>query len=180
MVVPWFDLAILGLLLISASIGVMRGLVSEVLALIAWVIAFLVARTGSPSLAHLFSTWLDEPILRQLAAFAGLFLITLLLLAALRWFISHLLRAIGLGPLDRMLGACFGFARGLLILWCGVLLAGLTSLPSTSSWQTARLIPPLETAVIASKPWLPAALAQKIDYRPPATRQAGRRSPNTS
>lgn len=171
MVVPWFDLAILGLLLISALIGLMRGLVSEVLSLVAWIIAFLLARAGSASLAHVFSPWLDEPILRQLAAFASLFLITLLLLAALRWLVSHLLRAIGLAPLDRLLGACFGFTRGLVILWCGVLLAGLTPLPHTKSWQSARLIPPLETAVIASKPWLPAALAQKINYQPNTTRK---------
>ena len=51
-------------------------------------------------------------------------------------------------------------------------LAKPTSLPSRSGgagrmdwWREATLSPPLETAVLAVKPWLPADAAKRIRYR---------------
>jgi membrane protein required for colicin V production len=64
-----------------------------------------------------------------------------------------------------MLGALFGLARGVLLLLALVMLAGLTPLPRQSWWRQALFAPPLETAVVALKPWLPAALAQRLQYR---------------
>ena len=85
--------------------------------------------------------------------------------ALLRLALSKLLRAIGLGPLDRFLGAVFGVARGVLVVLLCVLIGGLTVLPQQAWWRQAWLAPPLETAVLAAKPWLPAAVAKRIRYR---------------
>jgi membrane protein required for colicin V production len=76
-----------------------------------------------------------------------------------------LLSAVGLAPLDRLLGAVFGVARGVLVAWVAVLLSGLTALPQQQWWRQALLAPPFETAVLAAKPWLPADLAKRIRYR---------------
>jgi membrane protein required for colicin V production len=75
------------------------------------------------------------------------------------------LRAIGLGPLDRFLGAVFGIARGVLVVAATVLVGGLTALPQQAWWRDAWLAPPFETAVLAIKPWLPPAVAKRIKYR---------------
>jgi membrane protein required for colicin V production len=64
-----------------------------------------------------------------------------------------------------MLGAIFGIARGLLIVLLAVMLGGLTPLPKEPWWKHAVFAPPLETAVLAARPWLPAGMAQKIRYR---------------
>lgn len=164
-----FDFVVIGVVLLSLVIGAWRGVVSEILALLAWVVAFLAARTwATPAggwLATGLADSLAEPLLQQVAGFVAIFVAVLILFALARWMVSLLLRAVGLAPLDRVLGALFGIARGVLVVWVGVLLAGLTALPQQQWWRQAVLSPPLETAVLAAKPWLPPELAKRIRYR---------------
>jgi len=163
----WFDWLILIVILLSALLGVWRGVVSEVLALLAWVAAFFAARMWGGAATELLSAWLHnlhEPALRQMVGFATVFVATLLLFAIVRFALSRLLRAVGLGLVDRFLGALFGLGRGVLLVLVGVLMGGLTDLPRQQWWHEASLAPPLETAVLAAKPWLPPMLSQKIHY----------------
>ena len=60
----------------------------------------------------------------------------------------------------------FGVARGVLIVVIAVLLAGFTTLPRQEWWQNALLAPPLAIAALSLRPWLPQALAQRLDYGP--------------
>lgn len=145
--------------------GVWRGFVSEVLALIAWIAAILAARAFAHPMAPILASWIKEPVWQYAAAFAAIIVVVLFAVALLRYAVSRLLHAIGLGPLDRFLGAIFGFARGVLVVWLCVLIGGLTTLPQQAWWREARLAPPLETAVLAARPWLPSALAKRINYR---------------
>lgn len=160
-----FDYAVVAIVAASVLLGVWRGLVSEVLALVAWVAALLAGRELAPGMAPVFSDWLKEPALQYAAAFAVIVVAVLVAVALTRLALSRLLRAIGLGPLDRFLGAVFGVARGVLVVLLCVLVGGLTMLPQQAWWRQAWLAPPLETAVLASKPWLPAAVAKRIRYR---------------
>lgn len=160
-----FDYAVVAIVAASVLLGVWRGLVSEVLALAAWVAALLAGRELAPGMAPVFSDWLKEPALQYAAAFAVIVVAVLVAVALTRLALSKLLRAIGLGPLDRFLGAVFGVARGVLVVLLCVLVGGLTMLPQQAWWRQAWLAPPLETAVLASKPWLPAAVAKRIRYR---------------
>ncbi len=160
-----FDYAVLAIVAASILLGAWRGLVSEVLALAAWVAALLAGRALAPEMAPVFGEWLQEPALRYAAAFVAIVVAVLVAAALLRLALSKLLRAIGLGPLDRFLGAVFGVARGVLVVLLCVLIGGLTALPQQAWWRQAWLAPPLETAVLAVKPWLPAAVAKRIRYR---------------
>lgn len=160
-----FDYIVLGVVALSLLIGVWRGVVSEILALVAWIAAFLVARIWAVPAGELIAPGLAEPLGRQLAGFIAVFVVVLVLFALARWLLSLLLKVVGLGPLDRLLGAVFGVARGLLVIWVGVLLAGLTPLPQQAWWRLAIMAPPLETAVLAAKPWLPPELSKRIRYR---------------
>jgi membrane protein required for colicin V production len=164
-----FDYVVFAAVLLSLLVGAWRGVVSELLALAAWVVAFLAARTWAVPAGELMvdglATPLSEPLLQQLIGFVAIFAAVLILFALLRWLVSLLLRAVGLAPLDRVLGSLFGMARGILVVWVVVLLAGLTALPQQQWWRQAVLSPPLETAVLAGRPWLPPELAKRIRYR---------------
>lgn len=160
-----FDYAVLGIVGASALIGVLRGVVSEILALAAWVAGFVAARAWAEPVGNSFSSWLGEPALRQAAGFVAVVAGVLVLFAVGRRVLSLLLKAVGLGPADRALGAAFGVMRGALIVLAMVLAAGMTSLPKAPWWREAALSPPLETAVIAAKPWLPAEVGKRIRYR---------------
>jgi membrane protein required for colicin V production len=79
---------------------------------------------------------------------------------------------VGLGFLDRTLGAIFGLARGLLIAVLFVLFAGLTTLPRTDWWQNSATSPALTAAALTLRPWLPRAWAERLDYGPRERRPA--------
>lgn len=160
-----FDYAVLGVIAVSVVFGLWRGMIGEVLALAAWVVAFLVARVWADSLAVAFAGTIAQPGMRLVAAYVAIFIGVLLVFAIGRRLLSMLVRAVGLGVLDRLLGASFGVLRGLVVVLLVVMLAGLTPLPTAAWWREAVLAPPLETAVIAAKPWLPQELAKRIKYR---------------
>ena len=159
-----FDYVVLGIIGISLLIGVWRGVVSELLALVAWVVAFFAAREYATSLTPQLAKWIADPELALVAAYAGIFIAVLLIFALLRILISLLLSAVGLGLVDRFLGACFGALRGALIVLIAVMLAGMTSVSKQPFWRDAVLAPPWETLVIGLKQWLPADVATRIKF----------------
>jgi membrane protein required for colicin V production len=161
----FFDYAALGVVAVSLLIGGWRGVVSEILALLAWIAAFLAARTWAGLAGDWLAAEMAEPLGRQVVGFIAVFVAVLILFALARWLLSLLLKVVGLRPLDRVLGALFGIARGVLIVWLAVLLGGMTPLPQEKWWRQAVLSPPLETAVLAAKPLLPSELSKRIRYR---------------
>ena len=161
----WFDYVVLGVMAISQILGGWRGFVSELLALVAWVVAFLVARWFGPTLIPMLPASLTEPLLRTLVGYSSVFLVALLLLSLLRWLLREMLKAAGLGVVDRVLGAAFGVVRGLAIVLLGVAAAGMTKMPRQVWWQDAMLAPPLETMVLALEPWMPQDVAKRIRFK---------------
>lgn len=160
-----FDYAVLAGIALSVLLGFWRGVVSEVMALAAWVLAIVLGKIFTPRLAPELAQWMPEPALQYLAAFAAIVIAVLLLASVIRLLASGLLRAIGLGMIDRFLGAMFGLARGVVVVLVLVAVGGLTALPKQAWWRDAVLAAPLETAVVALKPWLPHEWAVKIRYR---------------
>lgn len=160
-----FDYIVLGVLALSAVLGFWRGMVGELLSLAAWVLAFLGAKMFAGEVAILLVGQIGDATVRYATAFALVFIAVLIVTALIRVMLQGLLRAIGLGLLDRLLGVIFGAIRGLIVVLLGVALAGMTSLPHKDWWQEASFSAPLETFVIAGKPWLPAEIAKRIRFR---------------
>lgn len=160
-----FDYAVFGIVGASSLLGLWRGVVAEVLALAAWVVAFLAARAWGGEAATYFQGVVAEPALRYAAGFVAVLLFVLVCFAVARLVVSMILKAAGLAMVDRLLGAGFGILRGVLIVLVCVLLAGMTALPKSQWWRNAWLAPPLETMVIAAKPWLPTEVSKRIHYR---------------
>ncbi len=158
----WFVLVVMAL---SAVLGLWRGMVSEVLSLAAWVVAFILANHFSDDVAPLLYGLVGEGVLAHVGAFVLVYVVTMVLFALLRSLATELLRAVGLGGLDRVLGAVFGLLRGLVILVVLVMLAGMTDFPQKAWWQDARFSRPLETVVILVSPYLPDALVNRIRFR---------------
>ena len=159
-----FDYGVIAILLASLVLGLWRGLIGEVLALLAWVLAALAAWQLGPEVGALI-TAIADPGLRVLAGYAAVFVGVLIVLALVRLAVRGLLKALGLTAVDRVLGVVFGVARGLLIVFILVAIGGMTSLPKEVWWRNASLSQPLETAVLASKPWLPPEAAKRIRFR---------------
>lgn len=158
-----FDYAVVFVVAASLLLGLWRGVVGEIIALTAWIAAFLAAKWWGATVAEGFST-IADPSLRVLAGWLVVFIAVLVAMALLRLALQGMLKALGLTLTDRLLGVIFGVARGLAIVLVLVALGGMTSLPKERWWSDAYFAPPLETAVLASKPWLPAEVAKRIRF----------------
>jgi membrane protein required for colicin V production len=159
-----FDYAVLTIVGGSVLLSIFRGFVREVLALAAWVIAFLVAGLLGHVVAGWLATSISDESVRVLVAFVAVFLATLISMSVVALVVSGLMRKAGLGVEDRVLGSFFGLARGMLIVMLLVLLAGLTALPRQPAWTDAMLSAPLEALAAAAKPWLPQMIASNVSY----------------
>ena len=161
----YFDYAVIAIMAASLLLGLWRGMVGEVIALTAWVLGFIAARWWGDEVARVFLIGIADPALRLVAAWAAIFIVVLVLMALLRLALRGLLKALGLSLSDRLLGVVFGAARGLLIILVLTAAGGMTSLPKEKWWSEAYFAPPLETAVLASRPWLPAEAAKRIHFK---------------
>jgi membrane protein required for colicin V production len=160
----WIDYAILAILGISISLSILHGLVREIMSLVSWVAAFIVAQMFAPDAAALLPAALNNPSLRMFTGFVAIFLAVLIALSLLAIAISSLVNSVGLGLADRALGAIFGFTRGLAIVMIAVLLAGLTTLPRQAAWRNAVLTEPLVNLANWVKVWLPDEMSKHINY----------------
>ena len=159
-----FDYLVLVIIALSIILSVMRGLLREVLAILGWVAAFYVAKTYTNQVLPMMPVNIPTEPLRILAAFLVLFLATLLVASLLAIALSAIFKKIGLGWLNRLLGAGFGMVRGLLIVYVLVFLAGFTSAPKDARWRDAMFSAPLEALVTSMLPWVPVSIAKYVKY----------------
>lgn len=159
-----FDYAVLAVLGFSLVVGLLRGFMRELVMLGGWIAAFLLAMAFSGDLARAMPESLG-PLLGSLLAFLAIFIGVLILAGFVGLLLALLARSAGLGISDRILGAAFGIARGLLVILALVLIAGLTSLPREPFWKNAVLSGPFETAVVMLRPFLPEDLGRRVKYR---------------
>ena len=159
-----FDYLVLAIIGLSIILSVMRGLLIEALSIVGWVVAFFVAKTYSNQLLPMMPADIPTESLRILAAFLVVFFATLLITSLLAIALSTLFKKIGLGWLNRLLGAVFGLTRGVLIVCILVFLAGLTSLPQDERWRNAMFSAPIEALVTSLLPWVPDNITQYVKY----------------
>jgi len=160
-----FDYAVIAILAASVLLGAWRGMVSEVMSLGAWVVAFLVAREWGEAVGiKLLSPYLTVAFWQIAGGWVLLFVASILSVSIFRALIRKTIHAIGLGFFDRTLGMAFGAARGALLILLLVAIGGMTHLPEEPWWQQARLALLTEQGVSYIKPWLPDDLAKHIAF----------------
>lgn len=159
-----FDYLVLFVLICSVVISMLRGLVKEILSLLGWIVAFVVANAYGEMLAQ----WLPDAIpgstARLIVAFLALFIGVRILMGLLSMALDAVIKAAGLTLADRGLGGLFGFARGVLIVLAAVLLCGMTAMPQQPFWQNALLSPLAETLAVTVMPFLPGELTHRIRF----------------
>jgi len=158
----WVDYVIIGIIALSGLIGLMRGLVREALSLIAWIAAIWVALTFAHYFADLLTGYIALPSVRLMAAFAGLFVFTLMLAALVNYLIAQLVDKTGLSGTDHLLGVLFGIARGVVVVAILILLAGVTPIPRDPWWQQSVLIEDFQGLTLWLRGFLPPDIAQNF------------------
>jgi membrane protein required for colicin V production len=171
------DFAVLAILALSTLFAFIRGVVRELVAIASWIAGVIAALTLGEQVATMLPVLESSPLARQVLAFALVFVGVLVLGTLIAFVLSKLVHAVGLGFIDRLLGAVFGLVRGVVAVLLLVLVAGLTKLPQQDWWQNATLGPALVDAALSIRPWLPPAWAERLDYsgvpRTPARASSG-------
>ncbi len=160
----WFDLTVCAIVGLSLLLGLVRGVVRELLGLVAWVAALLLARALAPAAAAWLPVAVRPEVLRLGIAFVAVMVLALVVLAVITMLVSALIKAAGLSLADRVLGAVFGVVRGLLIVLVAVVVAGLTPVPRDTAWRSSVLVPAFETAALWLSPWLPVPIGSRLKY----------------
>lgn len=155
----WIFLAVLGF---SLLLGAWRGLVYEVLSVMGWVAAFVLAQWFAPDAAAWLPLGNTTQALRYAAGFVLVFVAGAFGAGLLAWGIKKLVEAVGLRPVDRTLGAAFGLVRGVVLLLAAGVVINMTPLRDGPWWQESSGAGVVTAALRGLKPVLPHEFGQYL------------------
>ena len=149
------DWAFLTVLVASLALGAWRGLVYEVLSVLGWIAAFVLAQWLAPDAAAWLPMGHSADALRYAAGFVLVFIACAFAAGLLAWALKKLVEAVGLRPVDRTLGAAFGLVRGAVLLLAAAVVVNLTPLQGGEWWTESKGAGVSTTVLKGLKPVLP-------------------------
>jgi membrane protein required for colicin V production len=149
------DWILIAVLAASMLLGVLRGLVYEVLSVMGWIAAFLLAQWLAPDVAEKLPMQNSGEALRYAAAFVLVFIASVFLAGLISALMKKIISVVGLRPVDRMLGAIFGLFRGLILLLAISVVVNMTALQESDWWLESQGGPMLMTLLKGLRPMLP-------------------------
>ncbi len=158
----WVDWTLLAILALSVVAGLWRGLVFELMSLVGWVVAYLVAQAYAASVAAQLPFGTPGSATQQAAGLAITFIAVLMAWTLLARLVRMALHATPLTLLDRTLGAGFGLLRGSLVLLVLANVVAFTPAARSQPWQQSRGAAWLAVALQGLKPVLPAELGRYL------------------
>jgi len=135
-----FDWFLVLVVVISTAMAFQRGLIRVLLSLGGLIVGILVASWNYQAVALNLSRWISSFQVAEVVAFLLILILVMVLFAWIAKILRSTVQAIGLGFVDRVLGAAFGFVRGLLI--GVVMMMAVTAFAPRTSWiQNSQLAP---------------------------------------
>lgn len=158
------DLTLLAIVGVSTLFGVMRGFISALASMVAWLLAGWVAFHYGGDAAHWLSGDGQPSASELLGGYVLSFIGVMIFVGLTGWAIRHLVKSVGLSGLDRVLGLALGFARGALVACIVLLLAAFSDLPREPEWQRSPVVPLLLPGAQWLSQWLPEWTVQELDF----------------
>ena len=148
---------------VSAILAYSRGLMRELLAILGWVaaavLAFVLAPAAEPlmrEIPYLGSILGDSCELTIIAAFAAVFAVVLMVVALFTPVFSGLIRNSALGGIDQGLGFFFGVLRGIILVAVALLVFERAVPPGTVAMiddsRSAAVFERIQTAITDAMP----------------------------
>ena len=135
------DYLVIAAIVVSATVGALRGFLREAVAVGAWLIALFIAWHFSDLIApHLGGLMADSEV-RPWAARIIIVVLVLLLGTLIGATLGHFVRLSIFSGMDRLLGFFFGLLRGFVLLGVFVILGQLLRLQGEHWWRGSLLIP---------------------------------------
>jgi len=159
----YLDYFFIFIIFISLLIGIYRGFTRELLSLTGWVFAFYFANLFSGDLLKYFPFEFGEHI-NFIIIYMIIFIIILLIASFLAGILNKLIKNIGLGVLNILMGSIFGFMRGILITFIIIFLVEKTSFINEISLAESKTIPVIKTVIKKTLSYLPYKWSNKVKY----------------
>jgi len=116
MPITWLDMLLLGIMLISGLLAMIRGFIREILSIAAWAGAAAATVLLYGPLLPIAKANISSDMVASGVVIGGVFLLTLLIVSSVTVRISDKVLDSRIGALDRTLGFLFGLGRGLIIV----------------------------------------------------------------
>ena len=158
----WVDIVLLAIFGLSVLVGLWRGFVFEIVSLLGWLVAYIIANSAGPVLADLIPYGAD-PQVRLWIAYVAVFVLVLLTCTLLARMLRALVAATPLSFVDHLLGAAFGALRGALVLVVAGTLIMLSPYAESPTWKQSHGALWLGMALEGLKPILPQSLNVHIN-----------------
>lgn len=158
----WADIVILAVIGISIIVSLFRGFIREVFSLFVWVLAIWLGLQFSGLLAGALEPWIELPSARVIIAFAGIFLVVLVIGGLVNYLLGKLIESTGLSATDRLVGGLFGALRGVAIVLVAVIVLTLTPFKEDPWWEESRLLPEFTRLAEWAKEFLPESVREKL------------------
>ncbi|MBC6404339.1 MAG: CvpA family protein [Rhodospirillales bacterium] len=174
------DVAVLGVILLSALLALMRGFVHEILAFSAWIGAAVATIYGFPFAQPYARELIDISLLADIAVGVTIFLVSLVVLTLFAKLLAELVQGSRLSAIDRILGLLFGMARGAAIVCLAWLIfAWLAPQSQWFGWiRTAHSLEYLQKGASWLQDLLPQSFLTSLGE--PATRNVEREGMGTA
>ena len=156
------DAGLIAILVFSVLLGLLRGMLMEVLSLLGWLVSWYAAQWWGVQVATYVPLGSPGSDLNRLAGFVATFVTVLVVWSILSWLLQKLMRASPLNAGDRALGALFGFFRGLVVVTVIVMVVSLTPFAKAPMWQDSIGTRWFRGAIAILKPVLPGDWAQRV------------------
>jgi membrane protein required for colicin V production len=153
--VATLDWVVLAVLALSVLLGLWRGLVYEVLSVLNWLAAFLLAQWLAADAARYLPLSRAGESFQYAAGFVVVFIAALIVGGLLAWLTKKLVAAAGLAPVDRTLGAVFGLVRGTVAVLALAVVVHLTGLKGAAWWNESVTAGVATAALRGLKPAVP-------------------------
>ncbi|MDH5204560.1 MAG: CvpA family protein [Hylemonella sp.] len=159
---PVLDWIFLGVLLVSLTLGAWRGLVYELLSVMGWVLAFILAQWLGLRVGQALPMGRPSETIQFVVGFVLVFILTVFAVGMVAWVIKRLVESVGLRPVDRLLGGLFGLLRGAILSLVFSMLVLMSSLRNSGWWQESLGASIAELALHALQPILPVSLGGRL------------------
>jgi membrane protein required for colicin V production len=165
------DLLIIVVLAVSAVSAFVKGFFVEVFSLAGVILGLFIAAANYGALAFWVARLVENLQAANLIAFLLIALLVMLLAGLAGRLLRGLVRTVGLGIVDRLLGAAFGFVKGCIVVTL-ILMGVVAFLPRQEWLVNSRLAPVFLNAAHGGSQVVPFALGVEIRQGLDALRMA--------
>lgn len=111
------DLVFIGIIALFTIISCFKGFIKSIFGKLCWIVGLICSFLFYKMVTPFISKYIENPTIASIASFIAVFIVVFLIIKIVEVIISHIFRGEILRSLDRALGALFGFAEGVAIVF---------------------------------------------------------------